>query len=189
MSNALRLPLRAAHLTTRPYPWHEILDGGSDPAAGFKVENMPRVSAATLAYGTLNEEQNRIDLVDRTSVAANKTRVCSPFTVESLTPYSYVPVSASTEALDTATIQSNEVLVHQLLSTPICDTSGRPILEVIETEQWLDGGLVQYGARCVRPGREGEFSGAVMLTAAEVQITADSIRRAGARRETQFPRL
>ena len=56
-----------------------------DPAAGFVVERQLRVSAGTLAYGYGDEKP--IYHPDRTVKASNRTRVASPFTVESDSPY------------------------------------------------------------------------------------------------------
>ena len=56
-----------------------------DPAGGFVVERQLRVSAATLAYGYGDERP--IYHPDRTVKVTNRTRVASPFTVESDSPY------------------------------------------------------------------------------------------------------
>ena len=56
-----------------------------DPQGGFVVERQLRVSAATLAYGHGDEEP--IKHPDRTVKVNSRTRVASPFTVESDSPY------------------------------------------------------------------------------------------------------
>ena len=56
-----------------------------DPQRGFVVERQLRVSAATLAYGHGDEEP--IKHPDRTVKVNSRTRVASPFTVESDSPY------------------------------------------------------------------------------------------------------
>ena len=56
-----------------------------DPQRGFVTERQLRVSAATLAYGHGNEEPIRHP--DRTAKVNSRTRVASPFTVESDSPY------------------------------------------------------------------------------------------------------
>ena len=56
-----------------------------DPQRGFVVERQLRISAATLAYGHGDEEP--IKHPDRTVKVTNRTRVASPFTVESDSPY------------------------------------------------------------------------------------------------------
>ena len=56
----------------------------NDPRGGFVVERQLRVSAATLAYG--HEEEKPLKHPDRTVKVNNRTRVASPFTVESDSP-------------------------------------------------------------------------------------------------------
>ena len=56
-----------------------------DPQRGFVTERQLRVSAATLAYGHGDEKPIRHP--DRTVKVNNRTRVASPFTVESDSPY------------------------------------------------------------------------------------------------------
>ena len=56
-----------------------------DPQRGFVTERQLRVSAATVAYGHGDEEPIRHP--DRTVKVNNRTRVASPFTVESDSPY------------------------------------------------------------------------------------------------------
>lgn len=56
-----------------------------DPQKGFVTERQLRVSAATLAYGHGDEEPIRHP--DRTVKVNSRTRVASPFTVESDSPY------------------------------------------------------------------------------------------------------
>ena len=56
-----------------------------DPQRGFVVERQLRISAATLAYRHGDEEP--IKHPDRTVKVNNRTRVASPFTVESDSPY------------------------------------------------------------------------------------------------------
>ena len=56
-----------------------------DPQQEFVVERQLRISAGTLAYGPGDEEP--IKHPDRTVKVSNRTRVASPFTVESDSPY------------------------------------------------------------------------------------------------------
>ena len=56
-----------------------------DPQRGFVTERQLRVSAATLAYGHGDEKPIRHP--DRTVNVSRRTRVASPFTVESDSPY------------------------------------------------------------------------------------------------------
>ena len=56
-----------------------------DPQVGFVVERQRRISAGTLAYG--HGEEKPIKHPDRTVKVNSRTRVASPFTVESDSPY------------------------------------------------------------------------------------------------------
>ena len=166
------------HLMTKPYPWHNTVDGGADPSVGFMEKTMPRVSAATLAYGTVNDPENQIRLVDRTEIDMKKARVCSPFTVESISPYSYVPLNVEWGDMPAAASADVETLLSVLRSTPVCESNGRPVLEVVETIPWPDTKLVSHGARCIAPRRDEEFSAAIMVAASDATVTKEAVRRA-----------
>jgi len=84
------------HLLTTVHPWYKTLDGGSDPAAGLEVETIQRVSAATLAYDQVDDPENTIFLVDRPKRDRTRWRMTGPFTVESASPYSYLPFAEET---------------------------------------------------------------------------------------------
>ncbi|MCY3926463.1 MAG: site-specific DNA-methyltransferase [bacterium] len=81
------------HLLTSTYPWYRTLDGGNDPGAGLDTETMQRVSAATLAYDTVDDPKNTIHLVDRPKEEKGRSRLTGPFTVESHSPYMHLPFS------------------------------------------------------------------------------------------------
>ena len=168
------IALARQHLMTRAYPWYRTLDGGSDPAAGLDVETMQRVSAATLAYDKVDLPENTIPLVDRPRAERGITRISSPFTVESSSPYYYVPF-AGTEDLSadpgTAPAEKASVLLEHLEASPVCDADGRPVLQVVETVPWPEGRLVSHEATCQMPGRSGELTAAVFLAADDVTVT------------------
>lgn len=167
------------YLLARVYPWHKTADSGLDPAAGFVEETIPRVTAATLAYGTVEEPENQIRLVDRTEVEPRKPRICSSFTVESISPYTYLPLDDGLAGdLPAADPTDAETLLQLLRSTPVCDASGRPVFDVVETVPWPDTKLVGYGARCTSATREGEFTAGVMIAAADATVTIEVGRRA-----------
>ena len=170
-----------SHLLSRAYPWHNTVDGSADPAAGFKVQTMPRVSAATLAYGTLDDPENQIRLTDRTDVNKRKARICSAFTVESISPYNYLPVTEQnwdSLGLPTAEAADAETILGVLKHTPVCDSRGRPLFDVVETTPWPDTRLARHGARCASAGRDEEFTAAVMIAAADATVTHETARRA-----------
>ena len=169
-----------SHLMTKVYPWHNTIDEGYDPSAGFKEETIPRISAATLAYGKVNEPENQIRLVDRTQVDKRKPRTCSAFTVESISPYTYLPMTHETGDVDLPTAEAHDAdtLLRVLRSTPVCESNGRPLFDVVETTPWPDTRLAQYGARCASAHRDEEFSAAVMIAAADATITKATARHA-----------
>ena len=178
-----------SHLLARIYPWHKIADSGLDPASGFVEETIPRVTAATLAYGTVDEPENQIRLVDRTDIDGKQPRICSAFTVESISPYTYLPLDGDESSdLPTADSTDAETLLQLLRNTPVCDASGRPIFDVVETIPWPDSRLVGYGARCASATREGEFSAAVMIAAADASITIEVARRAAIEARANDPK-
>lgn len=169
-----------SHLMTKVYPWHNTIDGNADPAAGFVEETIPRYSAATLAYGTISEPENQIRLVDRTEVDKRKPRICTAFTVESISPYTYLPLQGDDPdgMLPTAEAHDADTLLRMLRSTPVCEPNGRPIFDIVETTPWPDTKLAQHGARCSSAHRDEEFSAAVVIAAADATITKEVARRA-----------
>ena len=173
------IAIARSHLLSQVYPWHMTTDSGFDPATGFVEETIPRVTAATLAYGTVNDPENQIRLVDRTSVDSRRPRICSAFTVESISPYTYLPLDDGAHSdLPTADPTDAETLLLLLRNTPVCDADGRPIFDVVETIPWPDTKLVGYGARCASATREGEFAAGVMIAAADATVNIEVARRA-----------
>ena len=167
-----------SHLLTKPYPWHKTKDGNTDPSVGFIEETMPRVSAATLAYGTVNDPENQIRLVDRTEIDTKKVRVCSPFTVESISPYHYVPLGGGAEDdVPVASLDDTNALLSVLRSTPVCDANGRPNFDIVETTPWPDNTLVSHGAKCSSARRDEEFNAAIMVAASDATVTKEVARR------------
>lgn len=176
------------HLMTRLYPWHRIVGGGSAPSDGFEIEVMPRVSAATLAYGTLNEPENQIPLVDRTKVDKKRARVCSPFTVESCSPYRYVPIGAedlpSSEhgpvdggARSPAGADNLKAVLDALTRTPVCDSDGRVMFRVDAVTEMPPGDQhawrVTHMAECSEQGRDTEFKAAVAVAGPDENVILD----------------
>ena len=180
------------HLATSAYPWHRTLDGGNDPAAGFVCNTMPKVSAGRLADPDTDWEHpdNVIRLVDQTDKDTRRVRLCSPFTVESHSPYSYLPFGASAANSDTDTESgpqadlglaagdSETAVIEALYRSPICDSGGRTVLEVIDHERWPEGRLATHGVTCTQPGRDTEITAALMIAAPDATVTAELVKRA-----------
>ena len=171
------------HLLTAVHPWYQTLDGGSDPSAGLDVETIQRVSAATLAYDKVNDPENTIYLVDRPKEDRRRKRLTGPFTVESASPYTYLPFDNSDpkpQDLGAASGEDAERLLEALIGNPICDSDGRAVLEVAEITAWPAGRIVTHEADCTAPGRQTRLTAAVMLAAPDVTVTAEQIAVAAA---------
>ncbi len=174
------------HLLTTTHPWYRTRDNSNDPAAGLEVETIQRVSAATLAYDTVNDPENTIYLVDRPKEDKNRARLTGPFTVESASPYAYLPFNntpadasnAPTADIGAAEGENAERLLEALLAHPICDAAGREALSVVETTPWPHGRLVSHEADCTAPGRETRLTAAIVLAASDVTVNTDLITRA-----------
>ncbi|MYB25558.1 MAG: site-specific DNA-methyltransferase [Acidimicrobiia bacterium] len=183
------------HLVTSTYPWYRTLDGGNDPGAGLDTETMQRVSAATLAYDTVNDPENTIYLVDRPKVEKRRSRLTGPFTVESHSPYVHLPFSdphadepadrfpaggTPTSDIGTAAGQDAERVLEALTGGPVRDVNGREVLQVTEVTPWPDGRLVSCEADCTRPGREGHLVAAIVLGAPDATVGAAQVAAAAA---------
>lgn len=162
---------------TGVHPWwrlkSEALDA-ADPAEGFVYETMQRVSAATLAYDQVDDPENTIELVDRPEHDRSVLRVCSPFTVETESPYTYVPFhepEAGPDDLGTAAAETQAALLDRLCGAEINTADGSQALEIVELEPWPTGRLTTHGAVCLSPRREGELLAAVMLASPDASVT------------------
>ncbi len=188
------------HLATSTYPWHRTLDGGNDPAAGFECKTMPKVSAGRLADPNTDWDHpdNVIRLVDQTTKDTTRVRLCSPFTVESHSPYSYLPFSTEPAPDDTgagptagdlglAAADTERAVIDALYRSPICDSAGRVMLEVVDHERWPAARLAAHGVTCTRPGRDSEITAALMIAAPDATVTAELVRRAAAEARRNAP--
>lgn len=196
------------HLAASAYTWHRITDGGNDPASDFVCTSMRKVSAGRLADPDTDwtHPDNIIKLVDQTEIDRKRLRLCSPFTVESHSPYSHLPFSTPPSELDTDTTttgagtngvgstgssQNNalfgladaeveDAILDALARSPICDAEGRELLHVIDRERWPGTHLVAFGVTCTRPGRDAELPAGLMIAAPDASVTAEQVRRATA---------
>ena len=171
------------HLLTAVHSWYRTIDGGSDPSVGFEVESIQNASTATLAYDTVDDPENTIHLVDRPKEDKKRKRLTGPFTVESASPFTYLPFDSDEpqpKDLGAASGEDAERLLEALVGNPICDSSGVAVLEVSEIAAWPGGQLVTHEADCTSPGRQTRLTAAVMLAAPDVTVTADQIAAAAA---------
>ena len=187
---------------TSTYTWHRTADGGTDPAADFICKTMRKVSAGRLADPNTDwsHPDNIIKLVDQTETEPKRVRLASPFTVESHSPYSYLPfdgspnrASPSAAAGDVTDIGGSETpivdfglasgdaektIVDALYRSPICDSSGTVLLHVVDHERWPDAHLAAHGVTCTRPGRDTEIAAALMIAAPDATVTTAQAQRA-----------
>ena len=183
-------------LATATYPFWTVGDQersdrvSFDPAGGFVYERVPYVSAAHLAY---DRPPKHTELVDRPQATSGVIRVCSPFTVESETPYAYVPLSQ----VDAGPGQDSQVhkatasgvfierVIETLLQTGINNTLSASTIEIHEIESWpgKPGSLVTHKARCSARGLS-EQDAAVMIAAEDVTVTPAMLTAAA----TEAPR-
>ena len=177
-TSPVSIAIARQRVLTGVHPWwrlkSEALDA-ADPAEGFVYETMQRVSAATLAYDQVDDPENTIELVDRPEHDRSVLRVCSPFTVETESPYTYVPFhepEAGPDDLGTAAAETQAALVDRLRGAEINTADGNQVLEIVGLEPWPTGRLTTHGAVCLSPRREGEFMAAVMLASPDASVTS-----------------
>ena len=161
-----------------------------DPAAGFVYERIPYMAPAQLAY---DRQPEYTELVDRPEETRGVIRVCSPFTVESETPYAWIPISRlDGDAIADARAQQATAsgvfakrVTDTLLQTGINDTLSAGTIEVHEIEPWpgKPGSLVTHKARCTWAG-SSDRDAAVMIAAEDVTVTAAMLTAAA----TEAPR-
>ena len=176
-TSRVTIAIARRHMITRTYPWWETTDGNTDPAAGFKLETIQRVSAATLAYDQVDDPDNTIRLVDRPHKTRGRNRLSGPFTVESSSPYTYLPFDTPPDDqwYGAAEGELAQTLIEVLTNSPIRDASGREQLRVVELEPWPGAKLATHEARCQTPGRDLETTAAVMLAAPDATVTARQV--------------
>ena len=178
-------------LLTGAYPWWNLArDDSVDPAVGFDYQTIQRVSAATLAYDTVNDPENTIVLVDRPREDRKKLRVAGPFTVETESPYSHAPFADPTNGEDDlilATTADRAAVLDSLVGATVRDADGQEALTVTELELWPDGKLTTHGARCQSPGRDTEFMAALHMANPDATVSRLQVSRAVSEARQQLP--
>ena len=110
-----------------------------------------------------------------------RRRLTGPFTIESSSPYTYLPFSdpsAASDRIGAAVGDEAATLLEALTANPISDTEGYPTLQVVELEAWPEGILATHEARCQIPGRDTEVTVSVMLGAPDVTVTGHQATQA-----------
>lgn len=124
-------------------------DDAHDPASGFIYERTPAISAAVLAYD--QQKPPRL-LVNQPVKKSGVVRVCSPFTVESQSPYRYIAPAEAREFGNAmaATPSIIESLMRNGVAKP---DGGRWLLENIEEHQAGTGkSLITHTAEAKEDG-------------------------------------
>ena len=118
-------------------PSHDIYK--YDPQVGFVVERQLRISAGTLAYG--HGEEKPIKHPDRTVKVNSRTRVASPFTVESDSPYrSITPGEENGQQQDT-----DVETILQTTGFTVPEPEGKPPVIKRITDSLESSGIGQPG--------------------------------------------
>ena len=162
---------------------------GSDPAAGFVYQRVPYVSAATLAY---DQDPPATMLVDQPHVTRSVVRAASPFTVESETPWSYLPFEDAEDTADPAAVEPAEttptadgdyaatVLTH-ICESPIRGGRQGSDIHVTDVEPWPGSSrLVSHLATYTADGDGAELTAALMIAAPEVIVARAMLATAAA---------
>jgi len=189
-------------LATSVYTWHRTTDGGADPAADFVCKQMPKVSAGRLADPNTDWDHpdNVIKLVDQTEAEPKRVRLASPFTVESHSPYSYLPFDAAPVGADStagradaslllgiASGEGEQSIIDALYRSPVCDPSGAALLHVVDHERWPGTHLASHGVTCARPGRDTHTTAGLMIAAPDATVTAAQVARAAVEARQNAP--
>ena len=162
---------------------------GNDPAAGFVYQRVPYVSAATLAY---DQDQPATMLVDQPHVTRGVVRTASPFTVESETPWSYLPFEDAEDAADPAAAEpalatpaadgdyAATVLTH-ICESPIRGGRQGSDIHVTDVEPWPGSSrFVSHLATYTADGDGDEQTAALMIAAPEVIVARAMLATAAA---------
>ena len=146
--------------------------GTRDISKDFVYTRIPRVSAATLAYGT----EEYIYLVDQPERNPRKTRVCSPFTVES--DSRAVALSPDAEATPEHHSTTKEEILEALPQAGI--RFGKDRWAVTDLEPWPHSAIITHTAT-LREKKSGTTKKAAVYIAPEDASTSTSHIRQAAR--------
>ncbi len=161
---------------------------GHDPAAGFVYQRVPSVSAATLAY---DEEPSATMLVDQPHETRGVVRAASPFTVESETPWSYVPfedaedgdpwVPERTQATPAADGDYAATVLAHICESPIRGGRQGSDIYVTDVEPWPGPTRLVSHLATYTVDRDGADQTATLVIAApEVIVTRAVLATAAA---------
>lgn len=157
---------------------------GENPASGFVYERTPRVSAAVLAY---DQPIESILLVNRPlrSKERGLKRVSSPFTVESSSPYRYIPPDFENDA-PTKNRDTVKAILSALEISGVQTPAGR--LELSDLEPLPGTSYITHSARS-RAQKQGapDVQTAVAIAPDDLTVAGAFIDRAASEAADTFP--
>ncbi len=157
-SSPVPIQLARQRLLTATFDWFQLKETSSvDPSCGFEYESVPRVSAGILAY---NQKRDPIQLVNQPKKVRGKKRCAGPFTVESISPHQFVPLS--NVAWREESRRSVSAVIAALEKSGIKIGNKRIHFESIEPGP--PGTLVTHTARLVREDDSKSYAGLVILS-------------------------
>ncbi len=146
-----------------------------DPALGFVYERVPSVSAASMAY---DKPRDPTLLVNQPLRKRGVLRVSSPFTVESESPYRYLP--AGSDGLTAQRLDSDAVTAVRdaLVSAGVVVPGQRQRLRLSDLEAWSGGRLVTHLATQASSGERQGARVAVAILPDDITASGTLVTRA-----------
>lgn len=146
--------------------------GTEDVALGFVYERMLRVSAGTLAYGL----KEHIHFVDRPVEDRTKTRICSPFTVESDSPTRAIAVDAELSVLDEQASPTREQILEALPIAGINFRGGK--WQVSNLEDFPAQATIGHTATLTHNENRVSLQAAICIAPEDCTVSGYQVRRA-----------
>ena len=175
LSNSQEGRRKEAELSnSRSVDTNRVENNPSDPSMGFVYERIPKVSAGILAY---RQSVPPIMLVDRPEIDRKRKRCAGPFTVESISPYRYVPplqIDTQNELMESRT--SKNAVVDALAASGIAIGDSK-----IEFESIEEGPPDSFFTHTARANHsDGSSEQAAILILADDQTCSDTLIRKAA---------
>lgn len=168
-------------------------DSPQDPADGFVYRRVPYVSAKILAYD-LEDKTPPIELVDQPVKVKGVTRVCSPFTVESDSPYRHMePEEAASEDSVVRERSADYFVSHQNARAEVMEKTGIRLingshLEVDQLKSCLAYPLTHVATYRERDGGDESKQMAIAFAPDDATVSVGFMRAAGKKAREQLGR-
>ncbi len=151
---------------------------GSDPIQGFVYERVPTVSPKILAYDL---KPPPTMLVDRPYAKRGVVRVSSPFTVESSSPHSYVPLEGpdAASAIPLAHGEFVDRVIEELLRSPIRGGRTTADINISDIEAWAGRDhIISHRAVYTIGSGSTEYNAAVQIISEDATVSPEMLRAA-----------